>query len=288
MTGASRLIVNADDFGLSSPINEAVLEAAERGILTSATIMANMPAFDEAVRGAKDHPRLGVGVHLNLLRGWPLSPPSEIRSLLGRDGKLLGSASAFAWRLWLRKIDPAHLERECLAQVERVKAAGLRPTHLDSEKHLHLAFPLLGEIACRVANRTGVRCIRVARESHAFRVRVRTPKVQAAKALFLTRQSFRFAAVARSYSLRFADHFFGIALTGRMIVDVYRTLFQSLPAGSIEIMTHPAAGEGAAAAAGEHSWLDRQRVAEYRALLDPATKEALAASGAQLITYGQL
>ncbi|HOI45659.1 MAG TPA: ChbG/HpnK family deacetylase, partial [Candidatus Aminicenantes bacterium] len=94
-----RVIVNADDFGLCQGVNRGIVLAHQKGILTSATLMANMPGFDEAVEMARDHPRLGVGVHLNLLRGEPVTPARDVASLVRADGFLHGSAYAFIRKL---------------------------------------------------------------------------------------------------------------------------------------------------------------------------------------------
>lgn len=289
MTQGRRIIINADDFGLAAVVNEAVAEAHERGVLSSATIMANMPGFEEAARIAKGHPRLGVGVHLNLLRGAPLSDPTGIRTLVDRRGRFPGSAAEVWKRFALRRIDPDELDRELSAQIRRAIDAGILPTHVDSEKHVHALIPALFKRICDVALRFGIRRIRVIREPFEFlRGMPRPGLAQAAKLLLLNRHGFWCARVAMRRGMRAADAFFGVAMTGRMTSEVYRTLFPALPEGTTEAMCHPAASEGAFASIGERSWLDRLGRAEYRALVDPAVREALEESGVSLATYGEL
>jgi hopanoid biosynthesis associated protein HpnK len=289
MSGEKRVIINADDFGLSSAVNEAVFAAAESGALSSATIMANMPGFDEAVRGSRGNPRLGIGVHLNILRGRPVCDTSRVPSLTGRDGRFLESALSLAWRAFSGRLDAGEMEEEFAAQIERVIRCGISPTHVDSEKHTHLAFPTIGRAACRAAKRFGIKSIRVAREPAGLIEASQSPSLsQRLKAAFISRQSRKFARTASLQGLRFTDAFFGIALTGRMNADVMCSLFRALPSGTTEVMTHPAANADATGAAGQRSWLDRQRVAEYRALLDPAVRDALHESGASLITYREI
>lgn len=285
----ARVIINADDFGLSSPVNEAVAEAHEHGVLSSATIMANMPGFDEAVRIARGHPALGVGVHINLLRGAPLSDPTSVRSLVDGRGRFLGSVAAIWKRFVLQRIDPHHIERELSAQIRRVIDAGIVPTHVDSEKHLHAVIPSLFKRLCDVAIRCGICRIRVVREEpERFRGVPRARLVPFLKMLLLNRHASWCAHVARRQGMRFADRFFGIARTGGMTPGVYRALFAELAEGSIEVMCHPAVSEDAFVSVGERSWLDRLSVAEYRALIDPAVREAFGRSGARLIHYGEL
>ncbi len=289
MKSHRRVIINADDFGLSSAVNEAVFAAAERGILSSATIMANMPGFDEAARCSSKNPRLGVGVHLNILRGRPLLEPSRVPSLVSNDGRFLNGVLALSARAAAGMLDAGEVEAEFAAQIERVIEAGITPTHLDSEKHLHLAFPFIGRAACRAAERFGIPCIRVAREPQGLMRMGGGPSLpQRIKSIVISRLSRRFAKTASAHGLRFTDSFFGIAFTGRMTADLMRRLFAVLPHGTTEVMTHPAAKAGAADIAGQRSWLDRQRVAEYCALLDTAARDALAAEGVSLITYREI
>lgn len=289
MNAAPKVIINADDFGWSSAVNEAVLDAAENGVLTSTTIMANMPGFEEAVKGALSIPKLGVGVHLNLLRGSPLCEPSRIPSIVGKDGRFRKAN----FGLWLRfstgRIDPDHLEQELTAQVKRTIDAGIKPTHLDSEKHMHLLFPVLWEIVCRIAKRFDIHRVRVAREHlglipHLF---IRSPR-QYLKTLFIRQRSLSFAKIAIQHGLRFTDHFFGVTLAGQMTTDVYASLFQKIPQGITELMCHPGARPANFQDIHCSRWLDQGRVTEYRALIDPKTKNALEESGIRLIHYGEI
>jgi predicted glycoside hydrolase/deacetylase ChbG (UPF0249 family) len=283
----ARIIINADDFGLSSAVNEAVLDGAENGVLTSATIMANMPGFDEAVAGAKNIERLGVGVHLNLLRGKPLYDPRLIPTLVDDKGKLIGNVPKLWMGFILGTIKSGDIERELSAQIERVIDSGITPTHFDSEKHLHHLFPRFGLIACRLAKKYGVKRIRVVREPlFPLAQPVRATASQFMKAAIINQHGMWLANTARKHGLTFVDRFYGLALTGRVTANAYRWLTANTSGGSVEVMCHPASRAGASADAGERSWLDHQRVNEYRALLDPETIEAL--SKVELINYGQL
>ena len=155
-----RLILNADDFGLTAGINRAVGELASAGVLTSATLMANGPAFDDAVAVAHAHPTLGVGCHIVLTDGIPVSPRESISSLLGPDGKTFHpTLSSFLQALFRGRIQQDEVAREALAQVEKLQAAGIAVTHLDTHKHTHL-FPAIARPLLEVAERTNVRAIR--------------------------------------------------------------------------------------------------------------------------------
>lgn len=289
MMPQTRIIINADDFGLSTPVNHAVQEAALGGVLSSATIMVNMPGFEGAVKIAKSVPKLGVGVHLNLLRGSPLCETSYVRSIVGREGNFLGSVAKLWKRQMLGQIDPREIVREMSMQVSRLIDFGIRPTHLDSEKHVHILFPFLWDAVCEVAKRHNISCLRVVREKSVLLSSLPRPLFkQRLKTMLLNSRGKGLSAHARKHGLKFTDYFFGLALTGQMTSKVYETLFPKLPAGSHEIMCHPAVSAGASEPAGRISWLDDYRVNEYLALIDPKTKEALENSKIELINYSQL
>src|SRR5437868_6370726 len=131
------LIVNADDFGLTSGVNRAVVEAHTRGILTSTTLMANMLAFDDAMRLAKANPGLGVGLHFNITQGKPVADASRVRGLLDEGGEFLGTSTALLRRALAGKLHVQEVEIELRAQIEKVLGAGLSLTHVDSHKHAH-------------------------------------------------------------------------------------------------------------------------------------------------------
>ena len=156
----ARLILNADDFGLTAGINRAIGELASAGVLTSATLMATGPAFDDAVAVARAHPSLGVGCHIVLTDGTPVSPRETISSLLGPDGKSFRpSLLDFLQALLRGHIQQDEVAREALAQIEKLQHAGIAVTHIDTHKHTHL-FPSIARPLLEVAERTSIRAVR--------------------------------------------------------------------------------------------------------------------------------
>ena len=139
-------MVNADDFGFTPDVNEGIVEAHLRGILTATSLMANGPAFEDATRRALDVPSLDIGCHLVLVGGASLVTGKPLPETVA------GLLNAMAWRR-IRVYD------EMRAQVERIVDAGLRPTHLDSHKHTHLAPPVLEAVA-RLSEASGIRWVR--------------------------------------------------------------------------------------------------------------------------------
>ncbi len=153
------VVVNVDDVGLHPAVQRAVEAAAEMGVVTSASVLANGPCVDAArnLRG------IGLAAHLNILRGRPLSPRADVRSLVGPDGLFVGRYVTLLRRYVLGGVDLAEVEREWDRQIQSLLALGLRLTHLDSEKHIH-CWPRLMPIACRLAKKYGLSWVRRTRE----------------------------------------------------------------------------------------------------------------------------
>jgi predicted glycoside hydrolase/deacetylase ChbG (UPF0249 family) len=158
-----RLIVNADDFGLTAGVNRAILETHASGVVSSTTLMANGPAFEDAVMAARSAPSLSVGCHVVLVDGTPVSPPAAVDTLLAirsaEPGKFFSSLSAFAARAMLGGFDRDQLVEEVVAQIRKIQSTGLHVTHLDSHKHAHV-FPEILAALLRAARICGVRAVR--------------------------------------------------------------------------------------------------------------------------------
>jgi predicted glycoside hydrolase/deacetylase ChbG (UPF0249 family) len=158
-----RLIVNADDFGLTVGVNRAILETNAGGVVSSATLMANGAAFDDAVTAARSAPGLSVGCHVVLVDGTPVSPPAMLDTLVAirsaEPEKFYSSLSAFAARATLGGFDRDQLVTEITAQIRKIQSAGIQVTHLDTHKHTHV-FPEILVALLRAARICGVRAIR--------------------------------------------------------------------------------------------------------------------------------
>ena len=131
------LILNADDFGMTLGVNQGIIRAHRDGILTSATLMANGLAYDDAVVQAKTVPELGVGCHLVLIGGKAVAPLKQVRSLADADGNLPQSLASFVARLSAGLIRTGAIEHEFRAQIEKIRSSGIAVTHLDTHKHTH-------------------------------------------------------------------------------------------------------------------------------------------------------
>ncbi len=237
----ARLILNADDFGLTPGINRAIAELHSAGALTSATLMANGPAFDDAIRIARGQPTLGIGCHIVLTDGVPLSPPETIPTLLGPDRRSFrASLTDFFAAVLIGKVSAADIAREAHAQITRIQQQGIPLTHIDTHKHTHIltrvARPLLA-----VAERAGITAIRNPFEP---RWSIALGKSRILRRLQLRSLYFlqpRFLALPqiRSGSVRTTDGTLGISATGNLNPTTLRAILDSMPGGTWELVCHP-------------------------------------------------
>ena len=234
-TSAPLLIVNADDFGLSEKVNAGISHAHQRGIVTSASLMANGRAFEHAVDLAKEMPSLDIGIHLTLVGENPLLPAHEVSSLLSADGALLPHAAGFLTRFCRGKIRLSQVRRELSAQIEKVRATGLRLSHLDSHQHLHV-LPGIASIVAELARRYHIPAMRRPVETPLPQEVVRQPlrAVQWGVLKALT------AATSSAGVILTPDRFFGFFCGGRLSVVDLESFIQRLRPGEVaEIMCHP-------------------------------------------------
>jgi hopanoid biosynthesis associated protein HpnK len=277
------VIVNADDFGLCRGVNMAVEESHKKGILTSATLMANMPSAVEAIEIAKKTPSLGVGVHLNLTDGRPLSDDESVDCLRNASGEFAHSP----WKLALKSLLSKNIRKavgtELAAQVKWVIDRGIKPTHLDSHKHMH-AFPTIFSIVCELARQFGIKAIRwtfePAKMGLGFPRSTRQGKRRSAMVRTMARIN------RRQNSKFFANNMLlGISHTGRMDHNFFRAVTLN-PLGPVaEVMTHPGYAEGLDPS---KTRLIDQRKLEAETLCSERTKSYFDASGIRLIHYGQI
>ena len=159
------LILHSDDFGLHTEINQAIFKAFDKGMLTSASLMANGLATDEAIEGILKRPDLGVGIHFNILRGYPLSDPARINTLVDKNGRFLNSMPRLLLRSFAGRIKPSHIQCEYRNQLMYLIEQGIQPTHIDSEKHCHLLIPQAMQAINQIADEFKLKKVRRINES---------------------------------------------------------------------------------------------------------------------------
>jgi chitin disaccharide deacetylase len=287
-----QLIVNADDFGLSPAVNAGILEAHVQGIVTSTTIMATGAAFTCAASIGRRMARLGIGVHLNLTTGEPVSPASSIPTLVDGNGRLHLSAGRLLRALVARRVNLAEIETEFRQQITKVIQAGIWPTHLDGHKHVHV-MPGVSQIVIRLAQEFSIPSIRCPREV--------APKILTlaggGRALTAVLKQYlvgrAVSAFARGFAeqlakagLLFPTHFYGISQTGFLGLRDILDFLEDLPEGVSELMCHPGYVDADLVCSGTR--LLGQREAEIRALTTPTVRTLAADRGIDLISYRQL
>jgi predicted glycoside hydrolase/deacetylase ChbG (UPF0249 family) len=238
----ARLIVNADDFGLTRGINRAIAELHTAGALTSATLMANGPAFDDAVAIARAHPTLGIGCHIVLTDGVPLAPPDQIPSLLTSDGKnFRASLADFIHALLRGAIKSEEIALEASLQIEKLRQAGIQVTHLDTHKHTHI-FPQVARPLIALAARNCIPAIRNPFEpvwEQALHLGS-LPRRLAVRAMALFEPQFKALLTATGARVTTTDGTLAISATGDLTQTTLSEILAALPpTGTYELCCHP-------------------------------------------------
>lgn len=274
--GPRLLIVNADDYGLTTGVSAGIVHAMEHGIVTSTSVLAVAPAANRTLSWLDDR-SVGIGAHLAVVgEDPPLLSASEIPSLVDRTGRLPSSWRALVRRLARGLIDADDLRREMGTQIDAITASGLRLTHLDTHQHVHL-WPRVGAVVIQLGLERGVGAVRVPRPSS------RGPKGQAilalAQRLHLRVEAAGLRATSWAAGLDEAGH-----VNGRVLHRVLAVLAaRGLP--SVELNVHPgeADDDDRARYKWGYSWGD-----ELAALTSPSTKDLVKTLGFDLGTYDDL
>ena len=283
-----RLIINADDFGLTAGVNRAIIEGCAKGIVTSATIMANGTAFPGAADAAKNLSRLRTGCHVVLIDG--IAVASGIPTLTNSMGRFRGSIKDFALAAWRGKISASDVQREARAQIRKIQSSGITLTHVDSHKHTHM-FPHILRPLLRAAKASGIRAVRNPFEpprSWPARVLAATPGLWVRSFAVAVFQHFArdFREAIREEDMLTTDGTVGIAATGLLDQRILLALLQALPEGTWELVCHPGYADSDLATTGTR--LIQSRQVELKALTSNETKQMLQARGIELISYADL
>ncbi|MGB2900699.1 MAG: ChbG/HpnK family deacetylase [Candidatus Acidiferrum sp.] len=285
------LIVNADDLGWTEGVNRGIADAFRIGIVTSTSMLANGAAFAGGLEIARQAPGLGMGVHLNLSDGAPVADRETVTSLLNDEGEFAGGPESLFLKQVRRGLVLREVEMEWDAQIQKVRDAGIEPTHLDGHKHVHM-LPGLFEIALRLAKRHSIGAIRIALEESSLRTALASGRKQ--RSVVVMKQGVQarglklLARDARDQAERAgiaaADYFCGIAQTGELTLEGLKQLVKSLPEGTTELMCHP--GYADAALKKTATRLQDSRQAELEILTDTGVRNLVASQGIRLIDYG--
>jgi hopanoid biosynthesis associated protein HpnK len=283
-----RLIINADDFGLTSGVNRAIVEGNRAGMVTSATLMANAQASAAAIELAKAQPYLKTGCHVVLIDGVPLA--ENLPSLTNGSLRFRSSLKQFAMAAVRKQIAGEEIEREVTAQVRKIQASGIALTHVDSHKHTHM-FPHVLRPVLRAARACGIRAVRNPFEplrSWPFSMVAGTPGLWLRSAGVMAFQMFaaEFQRALKEEAMVSTDGTVGIAVTGKLDQQILLRILQALPEGTWELVCHPGYSDADLKAAGTR--LTRSREIELAALTSAETQEALVREKIELISYADL
>ena len=286
-----RLIINADDFGLTLGVNRAIVEAHQRGVVTSATLMANAGAVEDAVARARDA-RLSVGCHVVLIDGAPVLSAPEVSTLVAseRSPRFHDGWLAFAGRALRHRFNANQVAAEVEAQIRRIQQTGLPVTHLDSHKHVHLLPPVLAPLL-RAAKACGVRAVRnpfAPLKPLALAHLARRPRLwtRYTEVKLLQRFGARFRQAVADAGMLTTDGTFGMVATGALDDQLFAAIVGSLPEGTWELVCHP--GYCDSELRSVKTRLRESRQQELRVLTSDAARQAIAAAAVQLISYAQL
>lgn len=269
-----RLIVNADDFGLSASVNEAVVRAHREGILTTASLMVNESGFDEAVKLAKENLKLGVGLHLTLLQGHSTLPPEKIPGLVNSRGEFSNCPIGVGLNYFFKRGLHEQLRAEIHAQFEKFHSTGLPLDHVNGHLHLHL-HPVIFRILMEDSEKLAIRHLRLTRDCLARAQKISGGHLfykisHAAIFEFLSRRSRKTLTAKK---IRHAQITFGLLQNARVDDNYILKLLPELPVGDSELYSHPS--------------LDKFKH-EFDALVSPRVKELVKKTGIELIRYQDL
>jgi len=281
-----RLIVNADDFGLTAGVNRGIIEAHSAGIVTSTTLMANSAAFDNAVQVAQSSPKLSVGCHVLLVDGSPLLPADNLPSLLDR-GHFRQNISGFAFHAISGRLDEDEIEAEATAQIRKLQSAGVQVSHIDTHKHAHM-FPQVLRPLLRVAQACGVRAIRNPFGWMAFSRIANRPQLwqRYSQVKLLNLLAGKFHRAVAEAGMVTTDGSVGVVATGALDDRLIHFILETLPEGTWEFVTHP--GYNDADLQHIPTRLRQSRELELGVLTSAATRGLLEHKQIQLISYRNL
>src|SRR4051812_214999 len=277
--------------------------------------MASGHAFDDAVSVARDLPKLSIGCHVVLVDGVPIARPEQVRCLLAPVGReslpfpplRSGSARAVAATAgaprkfydgfghiallsWRGKLNPAQIQDEVSAQIERLQQAGIAVTHVDAHKHTHM-LPDIAEAIMSAANDCGVCAIRnpfVPIRPIIFAHVMRRPKLweRYSEVTLLRKYHHGFRDKLRRHNMVTPDGSFGVVVTGALDMDLFRAVIGCIPDGTWEFVCHP--GYSDEALSRVNTRLRESREQELTVLTSPEARQVLADHHIELISYREL
>ncbi|PYY17569.1 MAG: hypothetical protein DMG60_11215 [Acidobacteria bacterium] len=289
-----RLIINADDFGMTAGVNRAIVEAHHAGLITSASVMANEPATNDAISIASRTPSLRTGCHIVLVDGRPLSKPEAVLTLVGsRNGSgasFRRGISQLAIASFAGQVRAADVRSEAAAQISSLQAGGLALSHVDCHMHSHILPPVLRAVL-QAAYDHGVKAVRnpfepawsvaATHKNSSLRSWSRSTQVTVLRSL-----QPQFCSAVKQHGMKTSDGTIGIAATGLLDRELLTRLVEAMPEGTWELVSHPGYKDRALIEASTE--LKQSRVVELELLTSSETVDLLHKRDIQLINYSDL
>lgn len=273
------LIVNGDDFGLSTGVNRAIIEAHTQGILTSTSLMVTGAAFDQAVELAKSHPNLGVGLHLTLGKGKAVLPHSKIPHLVDAEGHFPNDTDRAGVYYQFNADARRQLSLEIRAQLEKFRATGLKLSHVDGHRHMH-SNPVILRALVDLAEEFDIRVIRLPSEELGLTLNLDRRDLKTKLLWWTVFSGLRLYGerVLKARGVGFVDRVYGLLQSGQMTEDYLIGLIPQIRANLVEIYSHPAVPEST-----DERIYGGQK--ELDALLSDRVRSTIAAAGFELANY---
>ena len=284
-----RLIVNADDFGFTSGVNRAIVEAHTHGVVTSSTLMANGKAFAEATELITRTPNLSIGCHVVLIDGEPVLGSDQLPSLTA-SGHFRDGLKQFAAESVVGRMNPDEISAEATAQIRKIQSAGIVVSHIDTHKHTHV-FPQILRPLLKAAADCGVRSLR---NPFGPRFPLRSSQLLArpklwtryAEVQILRRFAGKFRESVKRAGFATPDGTLGIEVTGTLDETLFLAIARSIPEGTWEFVCHPGYNDADLLTA--NTRLRASRETELQVLTLPSAREILARERVELISYREL
>jgi hopanoid biosynthesis associated protein HpnK len=281
-----KIIITGDDFGLALPVNEAIVEAHQRGILTTASLMVGESYFRDAAKRAKQHPSLRVGLHLTLVEGNPVSDSSQIPDLVDVNGAFSTHLTRSGFQFFFHPKIRKQLETEIRAQFEAFHKTGLVLDHVNAHNHMHL-HPTVLRLMLKVGKDYGLTAVRLPNEPPlpSSRASGKSLAPRLASWIFLCPWINLMRTLLRRADIRYNDFFFGMEDCGSMTSDLVLRIIKNLPEGVSELCFHPATRRSKEI---DHTMPNYRHEEEFLALTSESMLQAAQAVGAERIAFSDL